>query len=240
MNQLILSKPSQVEIDKMLNIIHRLEIKDVEKDFNCPVDNTIYPSYAEIIKKPMDLNTLKRKLEKRIYKRIDNAFRDLRLIWSNCKTFNNESSAIYKSALELEKLSEDLIKKYFKPNKECIVLTNNKDIEMKDIETDKIQNKPKTKNKIISDDDEDENQTDEIGLDKDKESKLALLNNDEKLEFNMLIVKLNRYQLSNLMDEMYKHCQECITITENSNLQIIVDKANKSILNILKLISNNK
>lgn len=44
--------------------------------------------YPEIIKKPMDLKTVRKNLSKGKYKRFEDFFRDIQLIWDNCKTYN--------------------------------------------------------------------------------------------------------------------------------------------------------
>ena len=44
--------------------------------------------YPEIIKKPMDLKTCRSKLVKQKYKKFEDFFQDIQLIWDNCKTYN--------------------------------------------------------------------------------------------------------------------------------------------------------
>jgi hypothetical protein len=44
--------------------------------------------YPEIIKKPMDLRTVRKNLAKNKFKRYEDFFRDVQLIWDNCKTYN--------------------------------------------------------------------------------------------------------------------------------------------------------
>ena len=41
--------------------------------------------YPEIIKKPMDLATCRKSLSKGKYKKYEDFFKDLQLIWDNCK-----------------------------------------------------------------------------------------------------------------------------------------------------------
>ena len=74
--------------------------------------------YPAIIKKPMDLGTLKKNLKDNKYSTIDEALADLQLIWTNCKTYNMEGSEIWKLAHQLEKTSQRLVEKAFKPGKE--------------------------------------------------------------------------------------------------------------------------
>ena len=44
--------------------------------------------YPEIIKKPMDLRTVRKNTGKGKYRRYEDFFRDVQLIWDNCKTYN--------------------------------------------------------------------------------------------------------------------------------------------------------
>lgn len=50
--------------------------------------------YPTIIKKPMDLQTLKKKVKNGKYKNNSEFLEDLNLIWDNCKTYNQEGSVI--------------------------------------------------------------------------------------------------------------------------------------------------
>lgn len=67
--------------------------------------------YPKIIKKPMDLNTLKKGLNKGVYINWKNFTDDLRLIWKNCMTYNREGSCIYNQAELLGKLTESILEK---------------------------------------------------------------------------------------------------------------------------------
>jgi hypothetical protein len=48
--------------------------------------------YPIIIKKPMDLSTVEKKLKKKEYETVKAFHEDLSLIWDNCKTYNVEGS----------------------------------------------------------------------------------------------------------------------------------------------------
>ena len=56
------------------------------------------PLYPNIIKKPMDLGTIKSKLDRAEYLSIFDFDKDMRLVWNNAKKFNMPGSNIYKSA----------------------------------------------------------------------------------------------------------------------------------------------
>ena len=48
--------------------------------------------YPVIVKNPMDLLTVKSKIDKRIYTSLEDVMKDIELIWSNCKLYNVEGS----------------------------------------------------------------------------------------------------------------------------------------------------
>lgn len=54
----------------------------------------------------MDLKTVRKNLSKGKYKRFEDFFRDIQLIWDNCKTYNIQGSDIYKMAESMEKFSK--------------------------------------------------------------------------------------------------------------------------------------
>ena len=90
-----MGKTDKSEIDK--NDHQRLKecLNDIEEDpksyeFRQPVPwkELGLTDYPEIIKKPMDLRTVRKNLGKGKYKRYEDFFRDTQLIWDNCKTYN--------------------------------------------------------------------------------------------------------------------------------------------------------
>jgi len=67
--------------------------------------------YPKIIKKMMDLGTVKRKLERNQYKNASECADDIRLIWKNCKTYNADGSDYYLLAETFSRRFEDRYKK---------------------------------------------------------------------------------------------------------------------------------
>jgi hypothetical protein len=54
--------------------------------------------YPQVIKKPMDLGLVKKKVNEGKYKTIHEAADDVRLIWKNCMTYNADGSDFYNLA----------------------------------------------------------------------------------------------------------------------------------------------
>ncbi|GMF43025.1 unnamed protein product [Phytophthora fragariaefolia] len=66
--------------------------------------------YLQVVKEPMDLGTIRVKLSKNEYKKPAEFARDMRLVWENCKLYNQDGSDLYLLADELAKKFEDRVK----------------------------------------------------------------------------------------------------------------------------------
>ncbi len=75
--------------------------------------------YPKVIKVPMDLGTVSKKLESKAYKSAMECANDIRLIWSNCKIYNQEGSEFFDLAVQLECRFEDRFSSVPNPN-ECV------------------------------------------------------------------------------------------------------------------------
>jgi Bromodomain len=73
-----------------------LEKKPEASDFLRPVDYKAFglDDYPLIIKHPMDLSTVKKKLKSSKYSSVSEVTADLMLIWDNCRTYNQIGSVI--------------------------------------------------------------------------------------------------------------------------------------------------
>lgn len=76
--------------------------------FVMPVDPVALniPDYFDVIKQPMDLGTIRKKLDTGMYVRSDQFEGDVRLVFSNCYAYNPPESDICKMARELESIFE--------------------------------------------------------------------------------------------------------------------------------------
>lgn len=72
--------------------------------FNCPVDPVELglPDYFEIIKKPMDLGSVQKRLENGAYHSIEHFEADVHLTFDNAMTYNENGSVVYDMARELK------------------------------------------------------------------------------------------------------------------------------------------
>mmetsp|Transcript_5898 Transcript_5898/g.8914 ORF Transcript_5898/g.8914 Transcript_5898/m.8914 type:complete len:215 (+) Transcript_5898:110-754(+) len=70
--------------------------------------------YPQIVKKPMDLGQIKRKIEKEEYATLHSAADDVRLVWENCKKYNADGSDFYLLAANMAKKFEEKFAKLLK------------------------------------------------------------------------------------------------------------------------------
>ena len=84
--------------------------------FNAPVDPVELglPDYFEIIKRPMDLGTIQKKLESGGYHSIEDFTSDTNLTFDNAMTYNEDGSVVYEMAKELKTKFESDLKKLMK------------------------------------------------------------------------------------------------------------------------------
>ncbi|XP_033225270.1 bromodomain-containing protein 2-like [Belonocnema kinseyi] len=73
-----------------------------------PVDAKLLnlPDYHKIIKKPMDLGTIKRKMDSRMYKTSKEFASDVRLMFNNCHKYNRPGEAVIVMAKKLQEVFE--------------------------------------------------------------------------------------------------------------------------------------
>ena len=90
-------------------------------EFRAPVDYMALGlhDYPMIVKKPMDLNTVKRNLTNNAYDTVEGCLADIQLIWDNCKLYNTTDNVtpaitqwIYKQAEKLDKMTKKMIRNY--------------------------------------------------------------------------------------------------------------------------------
>ena len=93
----------------MTKIVNTLLRKPYSADFRKPLDfrSLGLDDYPQIIAKPMDLGTVKQKIERQGYMSVEQCADDIRLIWSNCKKYNGEGSPYYSLADSLSKTFEE-------------------------------------------------------------------------------------------------------------------------------------
>ena len=94
-------KRKMTKLDKDLTICHtvvsEMEALDDSWPFLTPVNTKQFPTYKKVVKKPMDIATIKKKLDANGYKIRDEFVEDVRLIFYNCELFNEDDSPVGKA-----------------------------------------------------------------------------------------------------------------------------------------------
>jgi len=106
-------RSSEDALKKMSKVLNSLMARQDCAPFHEPVDWKqlgLY-DYPKIIKRMMDLGTVKRKLERGKYKTAADCAADIRLVWTNCKTYNADGSDFYLLAEGFSRRFEDKYKK---------------------------------------------------------------------------------------------------------------------------------
>ena len=83
--------------------------------FHDPVPVDDIPGYADVIKNPMDLSTVKKNLDKKVYQVVGDFLRDMTLIWENCREFNGVDHDYHGLADVLEVAFLDSFKEFAAP-----------------------------------------------------------------------------------------------------------------------------
>lgn len=99
---------SMEECSRLLEEILKTKFRKMTWPFLEPVDSTAVPDYYQVIKNPMDLSTIQKKLLTGQYKKKDEFHNDLDQMLENCFTYNAEGTDVYKCGCELK----NIIKNY--------------------------------------------------------------------------------------------------------------------------------
>ncbi|RCI05559.1 hypothetical protein CU098_000262, partial [Rhizopus stolonifer] len=92
------------ELKKCRRVLNKLNKYDCALPFVQPVDELIdgAPNYYEIIKNPMDLSLIKRRVENKEYTTFRQLEDDIHLMLNNCFTYNGPGTFVYNEGLALE------------------------------------------------------------------------------------------------------------------------------------------
>ncbi|XP_066914028.1 PH-interacting protein-like isoform X2 [Clytia hemisphaerica] len=87
------------------SLLDFISSKDDAKPFLLPVDTEQFPDYTECVAEPIDISTIRHRLEQHQYGDAEAYIRDFQLMFRNSKTYNTDRrSPIYKMTLRLSAL----------------------------------------------------------------------------------------------------------------------------------------
>jgi len=90
-------KPVKRLMRDVVSLLDELEQHDDAWPFLLPVNTKQFPTYKKIIKNPMDYGTIRKRLMDSGYKSREEFCSDVRLIFNNCETFNEDDSPVGKA-----------------------------------------------------------------------------------------------------------------------------------------------
>ena len=82
-------------------LLKQLQRKDIQQFFAWPVSDMIAPGYSSIISHPMDLSTMKKKIDQNDYETLVDFKADVKLMCDNCQKYNRPDTVYYKAASKL-------------------------------------------------------------------------------------------------------------------------------------------
>ncbi|XP_037872195.1 bromodomain-containing protein homolog isoform X2 [Bombyx mori] len=91
-------RPERAVLHKLLRLLRQKDSSDI---FTEPVDLQEVPDYSTIVKHPMDLSTMEKKLDRGAYKNIDDIEDDFKLMIDNCLAYNNKDTVFYKAGVKM-------------------------------------------------------------------------------------------------------------------------------------------
>ncbi|XP_075789588.1 bromodomain adjacent to zinc finger domain protein 2B isoform X15 [Pelodiscus sinensis] len=95
-------------------ILSELETHEDAWPFLLPVNLKLVPGYKKVIKKPMDFSTIREKLSSGQYPNLEAFSLDIKLVFDNCETFNEDDSDIGRAGHNMRKYFEKKWTEIFK------------------------------------------------------------------------------------------------------------------------------
>ncbi|KAK7871739.1 hypothetical protein R5R35_014013 [Gryllus longicercus] len=94
----------------MLRLLDMIQSRDAGDIFSEPVDPSEVPDYAEVVKNPMDLSTMRVKAQSFQYSNLDALEADFNLMISNCMAYNSRDTIFYRAAIKMRDQGGALIR----------------------------------------------------------------------------------------------------------------------------------
>ncbi|CAJ0942984.1 unnamed protein product, partial [Mesorhabditis belari] len=95
--------PHSMVADLSRTMLDELEAQQQAGPFMEPVDEDEVPGYRDIIKHPMDMQTMRDKADAGSYNTPEDFHADVELMFTNCRTFNEDDSPIGQAGIQLHK-----------------------------------------------------------------------------------------------------------------------------------------
>ncbi|KAL2911493.1 histone acetyltransferase [Polyrhizophydium stewartii] len=109
---LVSTRPAPRERGPLYIFLKKMVTELKEDDNSWPFLEPVagVPDYYDIIKEPMDIGTLEKNVEADKYSNSEQFYKDVMLIFSNCRTYNEDSSPYARCATRVEKTFKERFK----------------------------------------------------------------------------------------------------------------------------------
>lgn len=112
------SQCMEMELCPLVSFLRRLldliRARDTGEIFIEPVDQTEVPDYSEVVKNPMDLSTMRTKIDTFQYNSLQEFESDFYLMINNCLAYNSKDTVFYRAALKMRDQGGALLKQAYK------------------------------------------------------------------------------------------------------------------------------
>lgn len=171
------------------------------------------PDYPKIVKKPMDLSKVDRQLNTNRYNAVEEFGSDVRLVFTNARTYNVEFSDIHQMAKIVEAHFEEKFGSFFKGNKK-------RPAPGADAKHAKKAKREESGNHSDDDMSDVSHELPEEPTDEEKARPVAV---DEKRLLNEKIAVLKSDDLGKMVDIIKDRCPKSIDQTKDDEIEIDVD-----------------
>lgn len=83
------------------NVLELISAKDTNEIFTEPVDLEEVPDYLTVVTDPMDLSTMRKKLDDGLYPDLSAMEKDFDLMIANCLAYNNKDTVFYRAGIKM-------------------------------------------------------------------------------------------------------------------------------------------
>lgn len=85
----------------MRQLLDAIKARDTGDIFGEPVDQNEVLDYADVVKEPMDLSTMRLKLDSHEYQTLDDFHHDFILMVNNCLAYNSKETVFYRAGIKM-------------------------------------------------------------------------------------------------------------------------------------------
>ncbi|KAG8189872.1 hypothetical protein JTE90_023378 [Oedothorax gibbosus] len=207
------------DCERIAKGLMRIMELEIAESFTAPVDLNLYPSYAIVVEYPMDLGTIKARVQNRFYRRVDAIKFDVRFIELNAQKFNEPASRIVKQA----KCVVDLCIKFINADmcSDPMIFYN----EMLEAKQSRSQDSQSELDVLCSELDSDGEQSTSTRIKRKKQNNLQNSNKRVRLENQKYTSSSWRQQAAELLNTFFQ-CEDSTPFRQPVNLNLYPDYRN--------------